>query len=472
MGNELDTPILTKNSFDKETEYIKYGSSSVQGWKTIMEEYNFFLSDIYPNTNKKIDIFGLFSGDGGPEVAKYICNIFPDKLISNNNFKEGKFEEALKETFIEIDSTLNSDKAKMELKKIEQEFKLNEKEEIDLINKTCGNGEDLPDRELEQIKCIKDLLNPRNLKDYNISFFSGCSGIVIIISNEKIYIANIGNIRCIPIDTNLEIIPEKVTKIITVNDEQEKNRILFSQEFKEKKKIYPEFIENSREFGFFDYKENKWLKHEDQAISSEPDIIELDYDKIKYLIIGSNGLFEQGDNTDEIFYNKCNRKLAEYFIEKINKNNNNKKLSSLIEDYLDKIIPKTKNNNIDIKYQNYLSNISCAIIQPLARPKFQEDIEEKKEENNKVKFNINTSNEKEKQKQESFKKSSNNNRSMKNLFSFLKNNDKGNSNNNNINDNNNKNSSSSKNVYKVEKKENKKLESSSSFTNIFKKKQK
>ena len=468
MGNELDTPILIKNSFDKETECIKYGSSSVQGWKTTMDEYNFFLSDIYPNTNKKIDIFGLFSGDGGPEVAKYICNIFPEKLKSNNNFKEGKYIEALKETFIEIDSSLNSDKAKIELKKIEQEFKLNEKEEIDLINKTCGNGEDLPDRELEQIKCIKDLLNPRNLKDYNISFFTGCSGMVIIISNEKIYIANIGNIRCIPIDINLEIIPEKVTKILTVNDDQEKNRIIFSQEFKEKKKIYPEFIESSREFGFFDYKENRWLKHEDQAISSEPEIIELDYDKIKYLIIGSNGLFEQGDNTDHIFYNKCNRKLAEYFVEKINKNNYNNKLSNLIEEYFDKIIPKTKNNNIDIKYQNYLTNISCAIIQLLFRPKIIENSEEKKIENNKIKFNMNLSNEK--LKQESFKKSSNNNRSMKNLFSFLKNSDKGN--NNNGNDNNDKNSSSSKNVYKIEKKENKKLESSSSFTNIFKKKQK
>ena len=329
MGNELDNPILTKNSTDKETLYIKLGSSCIQGWKTQMEEYNFFLTDIFPNTDKKIDIFGLFSGEGGPEVAKYICNNFGDKLKSNNNFKEGKYPEALKETFIELDNSLNTEKGKQELNKIQKEFKLDENEEINLINKTCGNGDCLPERELEQIKCIKDLLNPRNLSNYNISFFSGCSGLVLIITNDKIYIASIGNIRCIPIDNNLEVITEKVNKINTITDESEKNRIKFSKEFKEKK-IYEEFIEISRGFGFFEYKENKWLKPEDQAISSEPDIIEINYEQCKYLIIGSKGLFEQGNNDDNIFYNKCNRNLAEYFLEKIN-NDKEKKLSKIID---------------------------------------------------------------------------------------------------------------------------------------------
>ena len=455
MGNELDNPILTKNSLDKENEYIKFGSSSIQGWKTYLEEYNFFFPDIFPNTEKKIDIFGLFSGEGGPEVAKYITNIFPDKLKSNNNFKEGKYSEALKETFIEVDNSLNSEKGKNELKKIEKEFKLEENEEIELINKTCGNGDCLPERELEQIKCIKHLLNPRNLKDYNISFFSGCSGLVLIITNEKIFIANIGNIRCIPIDNNLEIITDKINKVNTIFDDVEKNRFLISDNFKEKK-IYKEFIEISRNFGFFEYKENKWLKPEDQAISAEPEIIEIDYDKCKYLFIGSNGLFEQGDNNDNIFYNNCNRNIAEYFVQKI-KEEKNKNFSGIIEEYFDKIIPKKKNNNIDIKYQNYMNNISCAIIQLLLRPKIPEKIVEDKKEgnNNGLAGNLN-----EKQKMENFKNKNSNNKSMKNLFSSNKKNEK-----NNINNNNTGHSK----FFKDNKKD-KKLESSSSFTNIFKKK--
>ena len=426
-----------------------------------MEEYSFFLPDIFPNTDKKIDIFGLFSGQGGPEVAKYICNNFPDKIISNNNFKEGNYQEALKKTFIELDNSLITEKGKIELKKIQKEFNLNKNEEINLINKTCGNGDYLPERELEQIKCIKDLLNPRNLSDYNISFFSGCSGLVLIITNNKIFIANIGNFRCIPIDINLEIITEKINKINTISNDKEKERINFSKNFKEKK-IYEEFIEITRGFGFFEYKENKWLKPEDQAISIEPEIIEINYEQCKYLIIGSNGLFEQGDNEDIIFYDKCNKNLAEYFIEKINNyndNNNNKKISNLIEQYFDKIIPKKKSNNNFIQYENYMSNISCAIIQLFPRPKLPENkIEEAKEEN-KGNSSNNIYKISEKQKQENFKKLSNNNKSMKNLFSFMK-----------KNNNNAQNEGEQNKLSKTDKK-GKKLESSSSFTNIFKRKQ-
>ena len=425
-----------------------------------MEEYSFFLPDIFPNTDKKIDIFGLFSGQGGPEVAKYICNNFPDKIISNNNFKEGNYQEALKETFIELDNSLITEKGKIELKKIQKEFNLNKNDESNLINKTCRNGDYLPERELEQIKCIKDLLNPRNLSDYNISFFSGCSGLVLIITNNKIFIANIGNIRCIPIDINSEIITEKINKINTISNDKEKERINFSKNFKEKK-IYEEFIEITRGFGFFEYKENKWLKPEDQAISIEPEIIEINYEQCKYIIIGSNGLFEQGDNEDIIFYDKCNKNLAEYFIEKINNynDNNNKKISNLIEQYFDKIIPKKKSNNNFIQYENYMSNISCAIIQLFPRPKLPVNkIEEAKEEN-KGNSSNNIYKISEKQKQENFKKLSNNNKSMKNLFSFMK-----------KNNNNAQNEGEQNKLSKTDKK-GKKLESSSSFTNIFKRKQ-
>ena len=41
-------------------------------------------------------------------------------------------------------------------------------------------------------------------------------------------------------------------------------------------------------------------------------------------------MFEQGYNNDNIFYNKFNRNWAEYFIEKINKDNN-RKMSNIIE---------------------------------------------------------------------------------------------------------------------------------------------
>ena len=168
MGNELNSPILEKNSFDLENDYLKFGLSTIQGWKTQMEDYNFYSIDVLKNSNKKIDIFGIFDGHGGPEIAKYISTHFLDLLLSNSSFKEGNYIQSLKESFIEIDNSLNTEKIKQELIKISEEFRLKKEEEISEINEIYGNGENLPEKEIEQIKCVKDILNPRNLIDFNI----------------------------------------------------------------------------------------------------------------------------------------------------------------------------------------------------------------------------------------------------------------------------------------------------------------
>ena len=429
MGNELKEPILEKNSFDLETEFLKFGLSSIQGWKVQMEDYNFYHTDLIPNTDKKFDIFGIFDGHGGPEISKYISTHFLDTLLSNSSFKEGKYAESLKETFIQIDNSLNTEKVKEELMKISEEFRLNEEEEISQINKTCGNGEKLPEKEIEQIKCLKDLLNPKNLENYNIPNFSGCAGIVILITNNKIYIANAGNCRCIPIDENCEVIQEKVNSLHIINDEIEKIRIDNSSAFKEKK-FYPEFLASSRGFGDFEYKENKWLKLEDQAVSPEPEIIEINYDECKYLIIGSHGFFD--GNKDMKLFNKSNQDIVDYFTGQI-KNNKNKKISKIVEEYFDLIIPKEKKEVT----QPYMDNMTCFVIQLFERPKYIEIKEEKKE--NKKELN-------EGQKMEKFKKKEASNNSMKNLFSFFTN------------------------AHVKSGKKEKKMENSSSLKNLFKKK--
>ena len=424
MGNELNEPILENKSFDFENKFLRFGVSSIQGWKSKMEDYNFYSTDIFPNSDRKFDILGIFDGHGGPEIAKYISTHFFDCLYSKSSFKEGKYIESLKQTFIDIDNSLNTEEVKKEIIKISEEFKLNNEEEILEINKTCGEGEALSEKEIDQIKCLKDLLNPKNLLEYNISYFSGCSGIVILITNDKIYVTNAGNCRCIPIDENWEVIKEKVNKSHLINDDTEKVRIDNSSSFKEKK-FYPEFIHTTRGFGDFEYKENKWLKPEDQAISPEPEVIEIKYDECKYLIIGSHGLFD--DNNDMKLFEKSNQDITDYFMEQI-KNNKNKKISKIIEEYFDMIIPKEKKDD----NQSYMDNMTCFVIQLFERPKIIEKEDDKKEELD------------ESEKMEKFKKKESSSGSMKNLFSFFT---------------------------KANRNESgeKKLENSASFSNLFKK---
>jgi len=444
MGNELDKPILDKNCYDEENNYIKFGVSSLQGWKTQMEDYYFYSIDIVPNSDKNIDIFGIMDGHRGPEVAKYIATHFLNTLLSNPSFKEDNYSESLQETFLQIDKNLNTDQAKKELIKISEELKLSEEKEVISIKQLYKPEDNLNEKDIEQIKCIKDILNPKNLINYNIPSYSGCSGIVILVANNTIYIANAGDCRCIPINENYEVITDKSNKLNLINNDFEQTRIQDSLNFKEKK-FYPEFLETTRGFGNFEYKQNKWLKPEDQAFSPQPEVREINYEECKYLIIGSHGVFDE--NKDMELYDKYNKDVASYFMEQIKKDNN-KKFSNIIEEYLDSIVPKDK-KDINLN-KSYMDNMTCFLVELFKRPKYA--IEEKKEERRKRKVKIMLD---EIEKPIKLKKDKPiRNKSMKNLLSFFT----------NINLTNDKKESKEN----KEKEVKKKLDTSASFSNFFK----
>lgn len=48
----------------------------------------------------------MFDGHGGKEVAAFVEKHFIEELKKNKNFKELKFEDALKETFLKMDELL------------------------------------------------------------------------------------------------------------------------------------------------------------------------------------------------------------------------------------------------------------------------------------------------------------------------------------------------------------------------------
>ena len=394
MGNELNTPITTKKSFDFENTNLKFGISEIQGWNKDMEDYNFYSTEI--GENKDLSIFGIFDGHNGREISNYLSKNFLQHLLSNSSFKEKNYSKALKETFIEIDNNFLNEQTQKELRILSNELKHNTENEILEITETNPDTEDLSIQEIEQIKGIKEIFEPRNLENYNLSDFSGCCAIVILITNEIVYIANAGNCRCIPIDKNNDVMDDKTTTLHIIANEDENKRIKEIQNFKEKK-IITELIKNTRGFGDMIYKNNKWLKLEDQAISPEPEIIEIPIYDLKFLIVGSHGLFDMNNNI-KTFYN-YNKNVWEFFF---NKNIDDKeKFSSVIEEYFNKLIPKEKSE------KGGMDNMTCLIIKIFDRPMDITNINKEENENSSDKL-----------RRESFKNNKNNS-SMKNLLSMF-----------------------------------------------------
>jgi protein phosphatase PTC2/3 len=52
-------------------------------------------------------IFGVFDGHGGEQVAKFVEQKFVDVLTKLPEYKEKKYEDALKTCFIKMDEMMN-----------------------------------------------------------------------------------------------------------------------------------------------------------------------------------------------------------------------------------------------------------------------------------------------------------------------------------------------------------------------------
>ena len=302
MGEELDTPIKKYQPKDNENTFLKYGLNQVQGWKKSMEDYTFDFAEKDPE--KLQNIFGIFDGHGGAEVPKYLSENFFEFLKKNENFKIGKYKEALTETFFDIDKSFTTKETQEILTKYSEELKPSKENEKNFIN-NLSKGEKLNDDELDQIMAFNEVFDPRNIENANIAEFTGSTGIIIFISdNRNIFIANAGNSRCLLIDKDGKIFNK--TKDHTMNDEEEKKRVELARSFNEEEekkkgeeKDHVEYLDSTRGFGDWEFKGNEWIDQKDQEISVEPEILQVPIKDIEYLIVGSHGMFENGNDNED-----------------------------------------------------------------------------------------------------------------------------------------------------------------------------
>ena len=352
MGAELDTPILNKKPIDGKNKLYRYGINEVQGYKKTMEVFNIKDNDLGPEKN--VNIFGLFEGHSGKEIAKYLSMNFTSELLKNDNFINGNYKQALIETFKKIDASLRTEEVNNNLIKISQKTNFEKNSLIFDLYKTIDENDKINEKEIDEINTLMDIINPNNLEGVFIADYVGCSGVIILIDDKNTYIAKAGNCHFIAIKKkNTITTKQKYLK----NKQNEKNRIKISKELKTGKET--KSIENNeylytRGFGDFNYKNNDLISSEEQEIISEPDIYEISNDNIQYLIICNSGFFENEKdiNTDK---NNIEKNITNYFIPKLQ--NKDIKISDIIDEYFNDCLTKKDNN---VKYNK--NNLSCVII--------------------------------------------------------------------------------------------------------------
>lgn len=107
-------------------------------------------------------LFGVFDGHGGPEVAHYVAETLPKELLNEPYFKLKNYPRALTNVFKRIDDMLLSARGE---------------EELVIISKRLGVT--IPN------------------KGDKISYRAGTTAVVVLMTKDRYYVANIGDSRAV-----------------------------------------------------------------------------------------------------------------------------------------------------------------------------------------------------------------------------------------------------------------------------------
>ena len=272
----LQIPILSKELSSGENSILRFGVCAMQGWRKRMEDTH--ITDISKGENDRYNIFGVFDGHGGKEVAQFVSNHFTENFLKNEKIKSDNIKQAIIDTFLKMDELMfqkeGIEELKIILKKSEEEDKIFfEKNKIEESNLDIY---------------IKTVLN----KVENPAFNRGCTSCVCIIDSltKKIFFANAGDSRII-LSKNGKAIRMSVDHKPDL--ELEKNRILKAQGWIDENGRINGNLNLSRTLGDLEFKNNKNLKPQEQIITAYPDVIEDKIeDDIDFIVIGCDGIWD------------------------------------------------------------------------------------------------------------------------------------------------------------------------------------
>lgn len=255
----------------------------------------------------------------GQEVALYAKKHLVEIIKKTHSFAGGKYEQALKDAFIEIDEKLKSTDGKNELAEISNTITKSPSAFGKLEGEDLANG-------------------------------VGCTACVALITKTEIYVANSGDSR--------SVLCAKKTAIPMSEDhkpdlDKEKNRIENAGGFVEDGRVKG-ILNLSRSLGDLEYKLNKALSPSEQMITCVPDIkVEKIENETEFLIIACDGIWD------------CltNEKAVSTFREKVISPSTGKglkvKIGKIVGDVLDSILATDLGNAEGIG----CDNMTCILIQ-------------------------------------------------------------------------------------------------------------
>jgi serine/threonine protein phosphatase PrpC len=276
----LSEPNKTKSSVDGQCGALKYGVTSMQGWRIKMEDAHLAVPKFGGDASAAL--FAVFDGHGGTsgshllgwEVAEYVRRHFPNELLADPNYAVANYPAALEATFLRMDAMLASPAGRKELADITASKLTKPRTPGTAPASAEADGEDPME------------VGPE---------MKGCTANVVLIKNGTLYIANAGDSRAILVtDSGASNLSEDHKPELS----SEQARITHAGGAVFNGRVDGN-LNLSRALGDLQYKSNGALRPEEQMICALPDVTtrKITHDML-CVVMGCDGIFETKSTQD------------------------------------------------------------------------------------------------------------------------------------------------------------------------------
>ncbi|XP_020533518.1 probable protein phosphatase 2C 11 isoform X2 [Jatropha curcas] len=310
MGIYLSTPKTEKASEDGENDRLRYGVSSMQGWRTTMEDAH----AAYPDLDSSTSFFGVYDGHGGKAVAKFCAKYLHQQVLKHEAYSAGDLGIAAQRAFLRMDEMMHGQRGWRELAILR-----------DKIDKVSGEGLIWSPRGGEVNNSFDDWSSEEGPHSDFQGPKSGCTACVSMIRNNQLVVANSGDSRCVISRMGQAY---NLSKDHKPGLEVEKDRILKAGGFILFGRVNG-ILDLARAIGDVKFKRNRSLPAEKQIITANPDINTVELcDDDEFLVLACDGIWDC----------MSSQQLVDYVREQLNKE---RRLSAICEQVFERCLAPT-----------------------------------------------------------------------------------------------------------------------------------
>ncbi|MBA0627364.1 hypothetical protein Godav_004886 [Gossypium davidsonii] len=284
MGVYLSTPKTEKFSEDGENDRLRFGLSSMQGWRATMEDAVTYLTSLihaaYPDLDSMTSFFGVYDGHGGQAVSKFCAKYLHQQVLQHEAYSAGDIGTSLQKSFLRMDEMMRGQRGWRELAVLG-----------DKIDQVSGLIEGLiwSPRSGEANNHFDDWSSEEGPHSDFDGPTQGSTACVAVIRNKQLIVANAGDSRCV---ISRKGQAYNLSKDHKPELELEKDRILKAGGFIQVGRINGS-LNLARAIGDAEFKQNKTLPAEKQIVTANPDINAVELcDDDEFLVLACDGIWD------------------------------------------------------------------------------------------------------------------------------------------------------------------------------------